>query len=164
MKKLIPALAVLLGLLSPSPALSQKKKSLDFTVRDLKGKYVRLSDFRDKTVEIAFWATYCKVCQKKLRYLNKWYKKYKSRGFVVLAVSVDGPRSQSRVKPIVRRYKLEYPVVIDKESRVSRLFNPKRATPFSVILQKGKKVKVREGFQISDVKLMEKEIQDLLKK
>ena len=163
MKKLIPVLVALLGLLSSSPAQAQKKKSIDFTVRDLKGKYVRLSDFKDKTVEIAFWATYCKVCQKKLRYLDKWYKKYKSKGFVVLAVSVDGPQTQSKVKPIVRRYKLKYPVVIDKESRISRLFNPKRATPFSVILKHGKKVKVREGFQISDVKLMEKEIRDLLK-
>ncbi len=163
MKKLIPVVAVLCGLLISGPAVADKKRSIDFTVRDLKGKYVRLSDFKDKVVEIAFWATFCKVCQKKLRYLNKWYKKYKGKGFVVLAVSVDGPQSQAKVKPIVRRYKLKYPVVIDKESRISRLFNPKRATPFSVILKKGKKVKVREGFQISDVKLMEQEIRDLLK-
>ena len=163
MKPGMLALAALLVVSSSTPVMAGKKKSINFTVRDLKGKYVRLSDFKDKTVEIAFWATYCKICQKKLRHLNRWYKKYRSKGFVVLAVSVDGPQTQSKVKPIVRRYKLKYPILIDKESRISRLFNPKRATPFSVFIKNGKKVKVREGFQISDVKGMEKELKDLLK-
>lgn len=162
MRNVISALALLACLGAPVAATAGKR-TIDFTVRDLKGKYVRLSDFKGKVVEIAFWATYCPVCQKKLRHLDKWYRKYKSKGFVVLAVSVDGPQTQSKVKPIARRYKLSFPIVIDKDSRISKLFNPKRATPFSVFIKKGKKVKVREGFQISDVKSMEKELVELLK-
>jgi len=156
------ALFVGLTVLAPAPALA-KGKSIDFTVRDLKGKYVRLSDYKDKVVEIAFWATFCKSCMKKLKHLNKWYKKYKSKGFVVLAVAVDSPETQAKVKPTARRYKLKFPVVIDKDSTISKLFNPKRATPFSVIIKKGKKVKEREGFQASDIEGMEAELKALLK-
>lgn len=157
----VAALAVVLGLFLCAPA--HAKRSINFTVRDLKGKYVRLSDFKGKVVEIAFWATFCKVCQKKLRHLDRWYRKYGSRGFVVLGVSVDGPETMSKVKPIVRRYKLSFPVVIDKDSRISKLFNPKRATPFSIYLKDGKKLKVREGFQLSEVGEMEQELVGLLK-
>jgi peroxiredoxin len=156
------ATAVLLGLSLSAPASA--KGSIDFTVRDLSGKYVRLSDYKGKLVEISFWATFCKVCQKKLRHLDKWYRKYKSKGYVVLAVSVDGPETASKVKPITRRYKLSFPVLIDKESRISKLFNPKRATPFSVYIKDGKKIKVREGFQLSEVGQMEKELVALLKR
>jgi peroxiredoxin len=133
-------------------------------VRDIKGKYLRLSDFKGKTVEIAFWATFCKTCRKKLRHLEKLYKKYKSKGYVVLGVSTDGPETQSKVKPIVRRYKLSFPIVVDTESIISKLYNPKRSTPYSVIIKGGKLVKTREGFQISDVDLIEKDVRKLLKK
>ena len=162
MKRAVQLLAIFVGLSLAIPAQAKGKK-IDFTARDLSGKYVRLSDYEGKVVEIAFWATFCKSCQKKLKHLQKWYAKYKDRGFVVLAVSVDGPETQAKVKPVVRRYKLKYPVVIDKDATISKLFNPKRSTPYSVFIKDGKKIKEREGFQVSDIKGMEAEIKELLK-
>ena len=162
MRCALPLLALLVSLTLATPAQA-KGKSIDFTVRDLSGKYVRLSDFKDKVVEIAFWATFCKSCQKKLKHLQKWYDKYKGDGYVVLAVSVDGPETRAKVKSVVRRYKLKFPVVIDKDATISKLFNPKRATPYSVIIKKGKKVKEREGFQVADIAGMEAELKALLK-
>jgi len=163
MKKIASLLITLLILLLPL-SLHAEKKSADFTVRNIKGKYLRLSDFKGKVVEIAFWATFCKTCRKKLRHLEKLYKKYKSKGYVVIGVSTDGPETQSKVKPIVRRYKLSFPIVVDTESTISKLFNPKRSTPYSVIIKGGKLVKKREGFQISDLDLIEKDVRKLLKK
>lgn len=154
---------VTLALFRPTVAPAAEKTKIDFTVRDLKGKYLRLSDFKGKVVEVAFWATFCKACQKKLVHLEKWYRKYQQKGFVVLGVSVDGPESQSRVLPLVRSFRLSYPVVVDAESTISRLLNPKRATPFSVFIKDGKRLKTREGFQMSDIDGMEKELAALLK-
>ncbi len=162
MRRALPWAPLLLSLLLAAPPARAGEGSIDFTVRDLKGQYLRLSDYQDKVVEIAFWATYCKVCLKKLKYLDRWYRKHGPRGFVVLGVSVDGPETQAKVQGVVRTHKLSFPVVIDKESRISRLFNPKRATPFSVILKRGKKVVVREGFQLSEAEMMERELVRLL--
>lgn len=160
--KTLAALSLLSGLLIVTPA--RAGTSVDFTVRDLNGKYVRLSDFKGKLVELTFWSSFCKVCQKKLNHLEKWQRKYGARGFVVLGVSVDGPETEARVRPIVKRHKLSFPVVIDRDAQISKLFNPKRVTPLSVFIKNGKKIKVREGFQLSEVPLMERELDELLKR
>lgn len=138
-------------------------KATNFTVRDLNGKYVRLSDFSKQVVLMNFWATWCKPCLVELKHLQKLYDKYKAKGFVVLAVSMDGPETQAKVKPFVRRYKMTFPVVIDKETRVVKLYNPKHSAPYSVLLKQGRVVKRREGFQLSDLPAIEKEIKEQLR-
>lgn len=156
----ILSLTLGVGLAAPAEAGG---KATNFTVRDIKGKYVRLSDFSHKGVLMNFWATWCKPCLIELKHLQKLYKKYKSKGFVVLAVSMDGPETRAKVKSLVKRYKLTFPVVIDKETRIVKLYNPKNAAPFSVFIKKGKVTKTREGFQVSDISAIEKEVKDLIK-
>ncbi len=146
---------------APLPA-SAGGKATNFTVKDINGKNVRLSDFKKKLVLMSFWATWCKPCLMELKHLEKLYKKYKAKGFVVLAVSMDGPETRAKVKAFVRRYKLSYPVVIDKETRVVKLYNSKHAAPFSVMIKKGRVIKTREGFQLSDLPAIEKEITENL--
>ncbi len=156
-------LGLTLGVGLAAPAEAAGGKATNFTVRDIKGKYVRLSDFSQKGVLMNFWATWCKPCLIELKHLQKLYKKYKSKGFVVLAVSMDGPETRAKVKSLVKRYKLTFPVVIDKETRIVKLYNPKNAAPFSVFIKKGKVTKTREGFQVSDISAIEKEVKDLIK-
>jgi peroxiredoxin len=137
-------------------------KTTNFTLRDLKGRYVRLSDFKDKVLVMSFWATWCKPCVNELHHLQKIYAKHKNRGFVVLAISMDQPETRAKVEPFVRRYKWTFPVVVDSESRAVELYNPKKAQPFSVLMKKGRVIKTRESFQVSDAPIIEKEILDLL--
>ena len=162
MKRISLAIATLLLTSLLSAAVLAKGKTTNFTVRDLKGKYIRLSDFKDKSVVMSFWATWCKPCIKELKHLEKLYKKYKSRGFVVLAISIDGPESRAKVKPFVKRYKWSFPVAIDKDTRVVKLYNPKRAIPFNVLLRRGKIIGTREGFRVSDLQAIEEEIKKAL--
>jgi peroxiredoxin len=151
-------IAVLLGVSSIAGA-----RATNFTVRDLQGKHLRLSDFDQKVVLMDFWATWCKPCLAELKHLEKFYAKYKSKGFVVLAVSMDGPETQAKVKPVVQSYGLTFPVVIDKDGQIVKLYNSKHAAPFLVMLKRGNVIKTREGFQVGDLPAVEKEIQDLLR-
>ena len=164
MKKTL-LLVVAALLLSTTPALAEKKgaKATNFTLRDIKGKYVRLSDYKDHVVLMSFWATWCKPCLIELKHLNKLYKKLKSKKFVVLAISIDGPRSRAKVKPTVRNHKFKFPVAIDKQKRVVKLYNPKNSAPYTVYIKKGRIIKTREGFQVSDLPAIEAEIKKLLK-
>jgi peroxiredoxin len=135
----------------------------NFTLKDIKGKYLRLSDYRKKVVFLNLWTTCCSNGRKMLRHLEKLHRKYKKRGFVVLAISMDGPETRSKVVPTVKRYKLTFPVAIDKDSRVVKLYNPKRVVPFSLLLVRGKLRKTWEGFQTSDLGGMERAIRQALK-
>lgn len=157
------ALVLLLTLLAPIPAGSASGNATNFTVRDLSGKYLRLSDYNRQVVLISFWATWCKPCIFELRHLQGLYQKYKSRGLVVLAISMDGPESQANVKPMVQRYGFTFPVAIDRDTRVVKLYNPKHAAPFSVLVSRGRVVRYRESFQLSDLPAIEKDIQDQLR-
>jgi peroxiredoxin len=156
-------LVVLVAASLLAPALAHAEgTATNFTIRDLSGKHIRLSDFSKDVVLMSFWATWCKPCVAELRHLEKLYQKYKAKGLVVLAISMDGPESQANVKPTVQRYGWTFPVAVDKETRVVKLYNPRHAAPFSVMLRRGKVVRTRESFQVSDLPTIEKEIQDLL--
>ncbi len=156
-------LALLAGAAPPARAAGKGGQATNFTLRDLQGRFLRLSDYADKVVLMSFWATWCKPCIKELTHLAKLYEKLKGRGFVVLAISIDGPETQSKVNTFVKRYRFPFPVAIDAEKRVVKLYNPKNAAPFSVFLKRGRVIKTREGFEVSDLPAIEKEILDLLK-
>jgi peroxiredoxin len=134
----------------------------DFTLRDVDGKTVHLSDYNGKGVLMVFWATWCVPCHAQLPLLDKIYNQYKDSGFVVLAVSMDGPESVASVAPDIRRLALSYPVLLDEETKVTSIYNPKRTAPLSLLInQKGQITQVRQGFNAGDEKLIEADVKAL---
>jgi peroxiredoxin len=136
----------------------------DFTTRDVDGKTVRLSDYLGKQVIlIDFWATYCEPCRAELPHLKKLYEAQSKNGFVVLAVSMDGPETVATVPQISKSYDLPFPVLLDEDSSIASSYNPKKSAPLSLLIDKsGKIVRVREGFNPGDEKLVEADVQKLL--
>ena len=80
-----------------------------------------------------------------------------------MAVSVDGPESVSNVRAIAHRQHLEFPVLLDQESSVVSLYNPKSSAPFSILINRqGEIVKQKEGFTPTDLPALEAAIQSAL--
>ena len=52
-------------------------------------KSLKLADLKGKVVLIDVWASWCKPCRAEMPELIALYKKYKNKGFVVIAVSLD---------------------------------------------------------------------------
>ncbi|HTE49869.1 MAG TPA: TlpA disulfide reductase family protein [Kofleriaceae bacterium] len=135
----------------------------DFALRDLTGKTVRLSDHRGEVVLVNFWATWCVPCAAELPHLERLYRKYRDQGFVVLAISMDGPESSAEVDPRARRYGLTFPVLLDEETRVVGTYNPKRTAPFTLLIDRdGAVARTREGYHAGDEVAVEADIAALL--
>ena len=136
----------------------------DFTLRDTDGKQVHLSDYLGKDVIfIDFWATWCVPCEAELPHLESLYKQYKEKGFVVLGIAMDGPETIAQVGPFAQRYNLSFPVLLDEETKVVNVYNPKRTAPLSVLVdRKGQIARVRSGFSAGDEKLIEEDVRSLV--
>lgn len=64
------------------------KKAEDFPLT-FEGRQARLSDFRGKVVVLNFWASFCGSCVEEMPNLDRLQARIRSRGGIVLAVSVD---------------------------------------------------------------------------
>jgi peroxiredoxin len=142
-------LTVLLSTLAPSAHaaedvcnVTRKKANLNFTVKDMDGKDVRLSQYKGKVVLLNFWATWCKPCRVEIPALTALYRDYKDKGFVVLGVSVDS--EVAAVKPFARVMKMNYPVLIGAgHEDLSDAFGPFVGFPTSVLVKRDSTVCVR---------------------
>ncbi len=90
----------------------------DFTLESLDGKPVSLSDFQGSVILINFWATWCPPCQAEIPDFEEAYRQRAGDGLVVLGVNVEEPAGE--VRPFVTDMGITYPVVLDRDGRVSR--------------------------------------------
>lgn len=161
------AVAALLAALAPSAQaadevcnVSRRKANLEFTVKDIAGKSVKLSQYQGQVVLLNFWATWCVPCKREIPDLTALYRDYKERGFVVLGISVDS--EVSAIKPFARQMKMNYPVLIGAgREDLSQAFGPFGGFPTSVLVARDGKVCVRHTGVVSKAKL-EREISALL--
>ncbi|WP_207707313.1 TlpA family protein disulfide reductase [Crassaminicella thermophila] len=109
------------------------KPAPDFTLENLQGESVSLSDFRGKNVLVNFWATWCPYCVKEMPDLNKLYIENKENDFVVLAVDVG--ESKEDVEKYLEGKSYEFPVLLDKDGSISIKYMV-RGLPTSFMIDK----------------------------
>ncbi len=136
----------------------------DFAARDVEGKTLRLSDYLGKqAILLDFWSTFCEPCLAEMPHLRKIYDAQKDKGFVVIAVAMDGPETVAEVPSFTKRNGMIFPVVLDEDSHVAQIYNPKKTAPLSVLIDKnGKIFRVREGYNPGDEKLVEADVAQVL--
>lgn len=139
-------------------------RATDFTGRDIEGKTVRLSDYLGKQVILLdFCATWCQPCLTELHHLRRIYDKERARGLTILAIAMDSSDTIAEVPAWARRNELAFPVVLDEDSHIASVYNPKKSAPLTVLIdKKGDIVYVHEGYNSGDEVLLEEHVAKVL--
>jgi peroxiredoxin len=147
-----------------SSARAKGPSAPDFSLPTLDGKTIRLSDhFGKNVVLIDFWSTTCDPCMAEMPHLVELYKKHKDKGFVILAISRDGPESRAQVSSVAHDKEMIFPVLLDEETTVFARYNPKGELPFSVLIDKnGSIIQKRGGYNQGDEKALALEVDKAL--
>jgi cytochrome c biogenesis protein CcmG/thiol:disulfide interchange protein DsbE len=131
---------------------------LDFTMQDLNGKAVKLSDYRGKPVLIDFWATWCQPCRDSIPIIVKLYKNFGPKGLVVLGVSLDQGGWEG-VKSFAAEEGVSYPILKGTEHAVS-MFQVRTIPTLVIIDKKGELV--RRYIGVGDDGELDKDIEAIL--
>jgi thiol-disulfide isomerase/thioredoxin len=105
----------------------------DFTLPARAGGEMSLGALRGQVVLINFWATWCGPCRKEMPLLDQIYQRYKGLGFTLLAVNVE--EDSAGAEGWLKQVPVSFPVLFDRESRVSKLYDV-TAMPSTVIVDR----------------------------
>jgi len=148
----------ILGACSQGSALEIGEKAPEFSLPDINGKTVSLSDFKGKVVILDFFASWCPPCRQEVPDFIELEKSYGDKGFAMVGVAVV---TASEAKDFANNMGINYPVLVD-DGKVSNVYGPIRSIPTTFVLDKnGKVAKFYIGFRPKEV--FEKDIQELLK-
>lgn len=117
---------------------NENGQAADFTLQNLDGKSVSLSDFKGRAVILFFWTTWCPHCRDKVPMLNREHKNIKSVGIELLAININEPKN--RIKEFADKNSIAYPVLLDSDGRVSSQYNVIGVPTFILINKEGKVV------------------------
>ena len=134
--------AALLGALAMAagPAAPVGAAAPALVVAQLDGREFDLAALHGKVVIVNYWATWCSPCRAEMPVLDSFYKRYRSRGLVLLGMSVDEARDRPAVAALMQ--KLSYPAALASDAKVNG-FGPPLAVPMTWIIDAAGVVRAR---------------------
>jgi peroxiredoxin len=152
--------AVILAL--PAVAAAPSGPAPQFTLPSKAGSDVSLGQYKGQIVMINFWASWCVPCRQEMPMLEDIYKKYNKLGFTLIGVNVE-PDSKA-ADDWLKQTPVSFPVLYDKESKVSKMYNVS-GMPTTVIIDRKGNVRYRhisykpgdEGEYLNTIRAMVRE-------
>jgi len=135
--------------LRPAPA---------FSLTDLSGRTVSLSDYRGKVVVLDFWATWCDPCKREIPHFIEMQDKYASQGLQVLGVSMDD--DEPPVREFQQQFKMNYPVAMGSP-KLADQYGGILGLPITFVIDRNGRITARH-VGATDASVIEAEVQKLL--
>jgi len=142
-----------------APTSPGAKPAPSFTLQDLKGNQISLSDFKGKVVILDFWATWCGPCVIEIPHFIELYEQYKDRGFAMVGISLDR-QGISVVKSFAQKYRVNYPILMT-DGRIDRAYGGITGIPTTFVIDSAGNIRQKYiGYRDKDV--FEADIKTLL--
>jgi len=114
----------------------------EFTLKDIDGKDVNLSQYsQKKAVVVLFWSTWSANSPKAVKRFEEFYRKYRDRGIQVIGVNADNQtisdEDRQDIKKFVRELDITFPVLLDKGLKTFHDYDV-IALPSTVVISEGK--------------------------
>jgi len=103
-----------------------------WSLQDLNGKTVKLSDFKGKVLVMNFWATWCPPCRAEIPDFIEIAKEYHGKGVAIIGISMDSVQP-SEVATFVKKAGINYPIVMGTDD-VANKYGAVEAIPVTVII------------------------------
>jgi peroxiredoxin len=139
-------LVLILGLSNPPYEIGDRV--LDFKLKNVDGKMVALSDYKDQKGAIVIFD--CNTCPYSKAYNDRiigLHEKYASKGFPVITINANNPEispgdSFSEMISQSKRKKYPFPYLVDESQEVARSFGATNTPHVFVLKQEAKDFKV----------------------
>jgi peroxiredoxin len=110
-------------------------KAPDFTLNNIDGLSVKLSDYKGKTILLDFWISTCPSCKKKLPILQEFYDKTSREKVEVLGINVR--EYEAWAKRFAESQKLTMPILLDTDGAVALQYEVKGLPALVIITPDG---------------------------
>ena len=138
-----------------------KKLATDFSIKDMSGYEIKLSEWKGRVVVLNFWANYCLPCAKEIPLLNKLWRETQTKDIIFLAVTKDTPLVVQR---FAQRQKEMFSFsVLPNAKELSDVYDVNLVPTQIVINKKGEIVHRETGFGGNIDKLKQVVLEELAK-
>lgn len=131
-----------------------------FSLTDIAGKPLNLSDYKGKVVLLDFWASWCGPCRIEAPKFVDLLKHYREQGLVVIGVSLDD--EVEPVREFYNQYKLNYPVALGNE-QLSEKYGGVFSLPTTFLIGRDGRVYAKH-LGAAELSVLEAEVRQLLSK
>lgn len=105
------------------PVVKVGSPAPDFELTTLSGAQVKLSDYRGKVVILNLWATWCPPCKAEMPEMQSFYEKSRNSDITLLSVNLTTQeKNEKAVADFVANYQLTFPIMLDKNDTVGKLY------------------------------------------
>ena len=142
---IIPTIALFIALLITGcapPCPEMGSNAPDFTLKNVDGQSVSLSDFKGKIVMLNFWATWCGPCTAEMPHFQSVHKNRSSEELAILAVNIN--ESAPVAKKFVDSRGLSFHFLLDSEGKVAELYCLPQAIPVTLFIDANGIIKARK--------------------
>ena len=116
-----------------------KPANLNFTLKDLNNKDVKLSSFKGKVILLDFWATWCGPCKIEIPWFIEFQNKYGKSGLEVIGVITED--TVDKAKPFAAQWKMNYTVLQgNQRDDLDEAFGPMFGLPVTVVISRDGKI------------------------
>jgi len=118
-----------------------------FDLRALRGKRVKLGDYRGKPLLLFWFASWSKAAEAAGAGLEQLYQEARRQGLQVLAINVaEEDQPELRAEAFRKRFNWSFPVALDLEGETQRRYGADAAVPkIAIVDRTGKLVYVKAG-------------------
>jgi peroxiredoxin len=132
-----------------------------FTLPSRSGDVVSLDKLKGQVVMLNFWASWCGPCRQEMPLLDQMHKRYSALGFTMIGVNVEANTADA--EKWLSQTPVTFPVLFDKENKVSKLYDV-NAMPSTVFIdRKGNVRYLHRGYKPGDESEYLNQIRALLK-